>query len=69
MREALYLAPLTAIVLVREPRIKAFYDRLTANGKPFKVAITACLRKIVVIPNARVREQIAENPAWNQKTA
>ncbi|MFL9951763.1 IS110 family transposase, partial [Paraburkholderia agricolaris] len=33
----------------------AFYDRLRKAGKPFKVAITACIRKLVVTLNAMVR--------------
>ena len=35
--------------------IGAFYRRLRAAGKPAKVALTACMRKLLVILNAMVR--------------
>jgi transposase len=38
------------------PVLKAFYDRLVAKGKLFKVAITACMRKLLTILNAIVRD-------------
>jgi transposase len=38
------------------PVIKTFYDRLIASGKAFKVAITACMRKLLVILNAKMRD-------------
>jgi hypothetical protein len=37
------------------PRIKAFYDRLVAAGKPKKVALTACMRKLITILNSMLR--------------
>jgi transposase len=40
------------------PVIKAFYERLTAAGKPFKVAITACMRKLVVYLNVMVKNRL-----------
>jgi hypothetical protein len=43
------------------PVIKIFYDRLVAAGKPKKVAIVACMRKLLGILNAMVK---AEAP-WN----
>jgi len=47
------------------PVIKAFYDRLRAAGKPAKVALTACMRKLLTILNAMVRDGAAwhHNPA------
>jgi len=66
VRCALYMAAVTAVRF--EARIKAFYDRLRLNGKSFKVAITACMRKILVILNARVREMFAENARRSPKT-
>lgn len=36
--------------------IKVFFDRLIAEGKAFKVAMVACIRKLVVILNAMVRD-------------
>jgi transposase len=35
--------------------IRAFYRRLRAAGKPAKVALTACMRKLLVILNAMAR--------------
>ncbi len=42
------------------PKIKPFYDRLIAAGKLEKVAITACMRKLLTMLNAIVRE----NEPW-----
>jgi transposase len=42
-----------AVVAMRHnPVIAAFYQRLRQGGKPFKVAITACMRKLLTILNA-----------------
>jgi transposase len=57
VRQALYMATLTAIRW--EPLIRSFYTRLRASGKLGKVALTACMRKILVILNARRRDEIA----------
>ena len=50
VRSALYMAALSASR--HNPVIKAFYDRLVESGKPKKVALTACMRKLLVILNA-----------------
>jgi transposase len=55
VRRVLYMAAFTGIRF--NPVIKAFYQRLCAKGKPFKVAITACMRKLLVILNQMVRDQ------------
>lgn len=47
------------------PTIKALYERLKAAGKPDKVAITACMRKMLVILNAMVKT----NTHWEQPAA
>jgi transposase len=39
------------------PVIRPFYQRLLANGKEKKVALTACMRKLLVILNAMARDQ------------
>jgi transposase len=53
VRCALYMA---TIVAMRHNRvIKTFYERLLAAGKPKKVAIVACMRKLLTILNAMVR--------------
>lgn len=54
VRCALYMAALSATR--HNPKIKAFYERLLANGKEKKVALTACMRKLLVILNAMVRD-------------
>jgi len=54
LRRVLYMAALTASR--HNPVIKAFYQRLRANHKPFKVAITACMRKLLSIINVMVRD-------------
>lgn len=50
VRKALYMAALTATT--HNSAIKAFYERLRAAGKPAKVALTACMRKLLTILNA-----------------
>ena len=60
VRAVLYMATLTATR--RNPRIQAFYQRLIAAGKPSKVALTACLRKLLVICNALCRTQTTWDP-------
>ena len=53
IRAVLYMAALSAIRY--NPIIKTFYERLIHAGKLPKVAITACMRKLVVILNAMMR--------------
>jgi transposase len=55
IRCTLYMAVLSAIRY--NPVIKEFYERLIASGKENKVAMTACMRKLIVILNAMVRDQ------------
>jgi len=50
VRCVLYMATLSAVRC--NPPIKAMYKRLRAAGKPGKVALTACMRKLLVILNA-----------------
>lgn len=60
VRQALYMATISAIRC--NPSIRTFYQRLKANGKPSKVAITACMRKLLTIANAVVRDQSEWSP-------
>lgn len=53
VREALYMGTLVATRF--NPVIRAFYQRLLAAGKPKKVALTACMRKLLTILNAMAR--------------
>ena len=48
--------------LKHNPRLRVFYERLCAAGKVFKVAITACMRKLLTILNAMVRHQRRWDP-------
>ncbi len=50
VRAALYMGALVAAH--RNPPIKEFYERLLAAGKPKKVALVACMRKLLAIVNA-----------------
>jgi len=54
VRSVLYMAALSGIRF--NPVIRTFYDRLMAKGKLFKVAITACMRKLLTILNAMIRD-------------
>jgi transposase len=53
-RNALYLAALSA--RTHNPKIKAFFEKLRGRGKTFKVAITACMRKLLVILNTLLKK-------------
>jgi transposase len=58
VRCALYMATLSAIT--HNKPIKEMYERLTASGKPFKLAMTACMRKLLTILNAMLKK----NQTW-----
>ncbi len=61
VRAALYMA---ALVATRHNEvIKAFYQRLIQAGKPTKVALTACMRKLLLILNSMVRHNHTWNPS------
>lgn len=60
VRAALYMAALTASRC--NPVIRDFYQRLRNAGKPAKVALVACMRKILVILNAMLKN----NTCWQQ---
>ncbi|BCZ76402.1 IS110 family transposase [Paraburkholderia terrae] len=53
VRRALYMACVPALRF--NPVVRAFYDRLKKAGKPSKVALTACMRKLLIMLNAMVR--------------
>lgn len=59
VRSALYMATLSA--LRYNPKIKQHYERLRQKGKRGKVALVACMRKMLCILNAMLREQ----KSWN----
>lgn len=55
VRSSLYMSTLSAIQF--NPIIRQFYNRLRDAGKCNKVAMTACMRKLLTILNAMVRDQ------------
>lgn len=60
VRSALYMGALVATR--HNPIIQVFYKRLKDNGKKPKVALTACMRKLLVILNTMVRNGTRWNP-------
>jgi transposase len=64
VRAALYMAALTASRY--NPIIKAFYHRLCSAGKARKVALTACMRKLLIILNSMVKHQQTWTPDAQQ---
>ncbi len=63
VRNSLYMSTLVAIR--HNPQIKSFYKRLCDAGKKKKVAITACLHKLLIIMNAMIKN----NELWRAATA
>ena len=62
LRNALYMAALVATRC--NPVIKAAYQRFIARGQPRKVALIACLRRLLTILNAIVRDR----QPWSAET-
>jgi transposase len=60
VRAALYMGTLVATRF--NPVIHAFYQRLCAAGKAKKVALTACMRKLLIILNAMLKHRTAWRP-------
>ena len=63
VRTALFMAALCGRRW--NPALKVFYERLIAAGKPKKVALIACARKLLTILNAMVRS----NTPWMMPAA
>ena len=63
VRTVLYMAMLTSIQ--HNPVIRSFYERLVKMGKHKKVALTACIRKMITILNAMVRDGLS----WKETAA
>jgi len=61
VRKVLYMAAVAAARC--NPPIQAFHQRLRDQGKPPKVAITACMRKLLITLNAIARDQVEWKPA------
>ena len=62
VRSVLYMAAVSAARI--NPVIKSFYLRLKQAGKPAKVALTACMRKLLTILNTMLRN----NQSWHAPT-
>jgi transposase len=60
VRSALYMAALVASR--RNPIIRSMYQRMRAAGRPAKLVLTACMRKLLTILNAILRD----STAWRQ---
>ncbi len=63
VRTALFLSAMSAVRF--NPDIKRFYERLVQSGKHKKVALTACIRKIVTALNAMLRDDVKWQSAMN----
>ncbi len=61
VRTALYMGALAAVR--SNPPVRALYERLVAAGKPKKVALVACMRKLLVTCNAVIRDGAAWEPS------
>jgi transposase len=64
IRDLLYMAALGAATR-HNPILKAYYQRLRAKGKEAKVALVACMRKLIVILNT----MLARGQTWNPPAA
>jgi transposase len=60
IRTLLYMATTSAVRC--NPVIRDFYQRLRSRGKPHKVAMVACMRKVLTILNAMVRQSTPWTP-------
>lgn len=60
VRAVLYMA--TLVGLKHNPVLRVFYERLHTAGKPFKVAVTACMRKLITILNAMLHHSQRWDP-------
>lgn len=65
VRHMLFMAARTAVR--HNPVIKTYYERLIARGKPYKVAMIACMRKMLTILNAMARTQTPWNPNFQAR--
>jgi transposase len=63
VRAALHMGAVTASR--HNPALKAFHDRLLAQGKPKMVALVAVARKLLTVPNAIIRDR----QPWHAQTA
>lgn len=62
VRSALYMAALVGAR--RNPVLRAFYQSLVARGKPRKLALIACARKLLIISNSMLQSHQPWNPNY-----
>ena len=62
VRQELYMSTLLAVK--RYPVLKKFFWRLLKAGKPKKVALTACTRKLFTIPNSMLKHDSKWEPVY-----
>ena len=62
VRAALYMPTLAAVRC--NPVLRAFHDRLAEAGKPKKMVLTACMRKLLTILNAMVKHNTRWDPHY-----
>ena len=67
VRAVLYMV--TLVATKRNPTIRAFYQRLVAAGKPKKLALVACMRKLLTILNTMVRTHERWSAEYAKTTA
>ncbi len=67
VRAVLYMAALSAVRW--NPDIRVFFQRLAASGKPFKVVLTACMRKLLTILNAMMRSHTVWSSRFHEVSA
>lgn len=67
LRTGIYMAAVSAAS--SNPGLRAFYDRLVAAGKLPKVALTAVMRKLIVLANTLIREDRLWTPTYAQARA
>jgi transposase len=60
VRAVLYMAALTGVR--HNPVLRAFYEQLLARGKPKKLALTACMHKLLLILHAVLRDRTPWQP-------
>ncbi|WP_136800054.1 IS110 family transposase [Desulfosediminicola ganghwensis] len=65
IRSVLYMGALTAARC--NPVIRTFHEQLIARGKKPKVALTACMRKLLTILNVMVRNQTTWSPTYAEQ--
>jgi len=66
VRCALYMA--TLVATRRNPVIRDFYNRLTAKGKIFKVALVACMHKLLTILNSMIKHKTSWSETFSRQT-